>query len=76
MQIKAEPSLQWPQPMLALVEGRDISKYCRFHQDHKHCTDECRHLKGQIETLIGQGKLRKIVRKMLLIHGQKLLIHN
>ena len=43
MQIKDEPSLQWRQHMLALVEGRDKSKYCRFHQDHEHCTDECKH---------------------------------
>ena len=35
MQIKDEPSFQWPQPMLALVEGRDISRYSKFHQDHK-----------------------------------------
>ena len=52
MQIKDEPSLQWPQHMLALVEGRDKSKYCRFHQDHRHRNDECRHMKKQIETLI------------------------
>ena len=43
MQIKDEPSLQWPQHMLALVEGRDKNKYYRFHQDHEHCTNECKH---------------------------------
>ena len=55
--------MQWPHPILALVEGRDKSKYCRFHQDHRHHTDECRHLKKQIGTLIHQGKLQKFVRK-------------
>ena len=39
MQIKDGPSSQWPQPMLVLVEGLDISKYCRFHQYHEHCID-------------------------------------
>nr|XP_023898138.1 uncharacterized protein LOC112010012 [Quercus suber] len=35
-----------------------------FHQDHKHRTDECGHLKDHVETLIQQGKLQKYVRKM------------
>ena len=57
MQIKDEPSLQWPRPIHAPAEVRDKGKYYRFHQDHGHCTDECRHLKDQVETLIRQGKL-------------------
>ena len=61
MQIKVEPSLQLPRPIHALVEVRDKSKYCKFHQDHGHHTDECRHLKDQLETLIRQEKLQKFV---------------
>ena len=57
MQIKDEPSLQWPRPIQAPAEVRDTSKYCRFHQDHGHHTNECRHLKDQVKTLIRQGKL-------------------
>ena len=45
--------------LLALTEGRDISRYCRFHQDHRHCTDECRNLKWQIEK-DGCGSLYEI----------------
>ena len=52
MQIKDEPSFQWPQPMFALAEGRDISRYSKFHQDHGHRIDKCRHLKWQIDTSI------------------------
>lgn len=52
MQIKDEPSMQWPRPIHAPTEVRDKSKYCRLHQDHGHRTDECRHLKNQVETLI------------------------
>ena len=52
MQIKEEPSLQWPKTIHAPVEVRDKSKYCRFHQNHRHRTSECRHLKDQVETLI------------------------
>jgi len=57
MQIKDEPSLQWPKPIYAPIEVRDKKKYCRFHQDHRHHIDECRHLKDKVEILIRQGKL-------------------
>ena len=64
MQIKDEPTLQWPRPIHAPAEVRDKSKYCKFHQDHRHHTKKCRHQKDQVETLIRQGKLQKFVRRM------------
>ena len=63
MQIRDDPSLQWPKPISALAKRRDKNKYYRFHQDHGHRIDECRHLKDQVETLIRQGKLQNYVRK-------------
>ena len=57
MQIRDDSYLQWPKPISTLVERRDKSKYCRFHQDNGHRTDDYRHLKDQVETLIQQGKL-------------------
>ena len=56
MQTKDKTFLQWPRPIYAPVEVKDKSKYYRFHQDHRHRIDECRHLKDQVETLIRQGK--------------------
>ena len=64
MQIRDDPSLQWPKPISTSLERRDKSKYCRFHQDHRHSTDEYRHLKDQVETLIQQGKLQKYIKKI------------
>nr|XP_023926075.1 uncharacterized protein LOC112037471 [Quercus suber] len=52
IQIRDDPFLQQPKPISTPVERRDKSKYYRFHQDHRHRTDECRHLKDQVETLI------------------------
>ena len=57
MQIRDDPSLQWLKLISTPLERRNKSKSCRFHQDHGHHTDECRHLKDQVETLIRQGKL-------------------
>ena len=37
------------------------NKYCRFHRNHGHDTDECFDLKQQIENLIRQGKLRNFL---------------
>ena len=42
---------------------RDKNKYCRFHKDHGHNTEECRDLKEQIEELIRKEKLQKYVKK-------------
>ena len=42
---------------------RDKKKYCRFHRDHGHLTEECRDLKEQINELIQKGKLQRYMKK-------------
>ncbi|GAV61359.1 hypothetical protein CFOL_v3_04886, partial [Cephalotus follicularis] len=53
--------IQWPAPLRSPANKRDSSKYCRYHRDHGHDTEECRQLKNQIEDLIHKGHLRKYV---------------
>ena len=49
MQIKDDPSLKWPKRMKGDPSKRKKSKYCHFHCDLGHDTDECYDLKQQIE---------------------------
>ena len=61
MQIKDDPSLKWPEKMKGDPNKRNRSKYCYFHRDHGHDTDECFDLKQQVENLIRQGKLKSFL---------------
>ncbi|KAL5557896.1 hypothetical protein UlMin_034107 [Ulmus minor] len=44
------------------LNRRDNTKYCRYHRDIGHITEECRVLKDEIERLIQRGQLRNYVR--------------
>ncbi|GJY00143.1 reverse transcriptase domain-containing protein [Tanacetum coccineum] len=54
-----------PPPMTTPVEKRNNNKFCEFHGEVGHNTDECMHLKRQIEKLIKAGKLSHDIRKGL-----------
>ena len=45
MQIKDEHYLRWSRPLHSSPNVRDKNKYCRFHKDHGHYTEDCRDLK-------------------------------
>ena len=57
MEIRDEPPLKWPRPLHSSPSIHDKRKYCRFHKDHGHYTEDCKDLKEQIEELIRKGKL-------------------
>ena len=56
-QIKDEHYLKCLRPLHSSLNVRDKKKYCCFHRDHGHLTEECMDLKEQIEELIQKGKL-------------------
>ncbi|RZS20038.1 hypothetical protein BHM03_00052512 [Ensete ventricosum] len=48
--------------MKSYSERHDKRRYCRFHREYDHDTEECRDLQYQIEDLIQCGHLRRYVR--------------
>nr|GEV64709.1 hypothetical protein [Tanacetum cinerariifolium] len=55
---------QPPPPMVTPVEKRSSNKFCDFHNDKGHSTDECMQLKKQIEELVRAGKLSHLIKEI------------
>ena len=56
-----EKFLRWPSQMKKDPAKKDSTKYCEFHRDHGHRTDDCIKLRKEIEYLIRRGQLRRFV---------------
>ncbi|KAL5540592.1 hypothetical protein UlMin_043541 [Ulmus minor] len=52
----------YPPGIRTPANKRGNTKYCRFHRDTGHTTEECRVLKDEVERLIQRGQLREYVR--------------
>ncbi|XP_057975258.1 uncharacterized protein LOC131162671 [Malania oleifera] len=63
MQIRKKDYISWPKPMRTPLHKRNMSKFCTFHRDHGHDTQECIQLKKEIEVLIRRGHLSKFIKK-------------
>jgi hypothetical protein len=55
--IKGDPAFRWPPKMKADPFKRDLSKFCEYHADHGHLTEDCISLRREIEVFIQNGKL-------------------
>nr|GEY98698.1 reverse transcriptase domain-containing protein [Tanacetum cinerariifolium] len=55
---------QPPPPMVTPVEKKSSNKFCDFHNDKGHSTDECMQLKKQIEELVRAGKLSHLIKEI------------
>ncbi|GJZ29780.1 reverse transcriptase domain-containing protein, partial [Tanacetum coccineum] len=49
-----------PPPMVTPAEKRDPNKYCEFHADTGHSTDECMQLRKQIDEMIKAVAKQKV----------------
>ncbi|GFY89059.1 hypothetical protein Acr_06g0009990 [Actinidia rufa] len=61
LEIKHEEFVKWPGKIKTDPQKRNRNKYCEFHRDHGHNTEDCFQLKEQIADLIKRGYLRKYV---------------
>ncbi|GJV89501.1 hypothetical protein Tco_1533439 [Tanacetum coccineum] len=50
--------------MTTPVEKRNASKFCEFHGEVGHNTDECVHLRKQIEEMLKAGKLSHLIKEL------------
>nr|GEZ64917.1 reverse transcriptase domain-containing protein [Tanacetum cinerariifolium] len=53
-----------PPQMTTPIKKRNSSKLCEFHTEVGYNTDECMHLKRQIEELIKAGKLSHVIKEL------------
>ncbi|GJS21474.1 reverse transcriptase domain-containing protein [Tanacetum coccineum] len=53
-----------PPPMMIPVKKRNNIKFCEFHIEVRYNTDECMHLKRQIEELLKNGKLSHVIKEL------------
>lgn len=64
MDIWEHPVLRWPstwapQPKKPMTYGN--GKLCKFHNEYGHGTEECSHLRDEIERLVRENRLNKYV---------------
>lgn len=64
MDIWEHPALRWPstwapQPKKPMTYGN--GKLCKFHNEYGHGTEECSHLRDEIERLVRENRLNKYV---------------
>ncbi|GKD09222.1 hypothetical protein Tco_1188907, partial [Tanacetum coccineum] len=53
-----------PPPMVTPADKRSSNKFCEFHNDKGHSTNECMQLKKKIEELVKAGKLSHFIKEI------------
>ncbi|GJU44950.1 reverse transcriptase domain-containing protein [Tanacetum coccineum] len=59
---KTARSFEPPPKMFGSKRSQDMSKYCHFHEDYGHDTNDCRHLRIQIQEAVNSGELSYLVK--------------
>ncbi|GJY42876.1 reverse transcriptase domain-containing protein [Tanacetum coccineum] len=59
---KVARSFEQPPRMFGSRRLRDMSKYCHFHEDHGHETNDCRQLRSHIEEAVKSGQLSHLMK--------------
>nr|GEU39734.1 reverse transcriptase domain-containing protein [Tanacetum cinerariifolium] len=53
-----------PPPMVTPIEKRSSNKFCEFHNDKGHSTDECVQIRKQIKELVRASKLSHFIKEI------------
>ncbi|XP_059441975.1 uncharacterized protein LOC132174318 [Corylus avellana] len=61
MEIRRDPAFKWPSKLKGDPKRCDPQKYCEYHRDHGHLTEECITLRQEIENHIRNGRLVKFL---------------
>ncbi|GKA03234.1 hypothetical protein Tco_0676015 [Tanacetum coccineum] len=59
---KVAKTFEQPPRFLESKRSKDTSKYCHFHEDHRHDTNQCQELRHQIEEAIKSRQLAHLVK--------------
>ncbi|GKD48121.1 hypothetical protein Tco_1277097 [Tanacetum coccineum] len=51
-----------PPPLIGTPEKQNLNKFCDYHRDRGHNTNDCYQLKKQIEEVVASGKLAHLVK--------------
>ncbi|XP_074351761.1 uncharacterized protein LOC141690903 [Apium graveolens] len=62
MEINKDKEFKWPKPLRGDLVKRDKSRYCRYHKDVGHDTDNYRQVKDEIEYLIRRAKFGRFTK--------------
>ncbi|KAK1363125.1 hypothetical protein POM88_038686 [Heracleum sosnowskyi] len=63
-EIKRKPGFVRPARMKMPDYKKNGNKYCDYHQDKGHNTDECSHLKKLVKKMINDGELNQFVKDL------------
>ncbi|KAJ9566630.1 hypothetical protein OSB04_002596, partial [Centaurea solstitialis] len=58
---KIDANVRWPKKSDKPSKDKDQNKWCDFHDDHGHTTDECISLKKEISYLKSKGHLKGLI---------------
>ncbi|GKV01686.1 hypothetical protein SLEP1_g14226 [Rubroshorea leprosula] len=64
LEIKNKMDLRRPGPMRTAAATRDHTRYCDFHQDHGHTTEQCNSLRSELESLAQKGMLNEYIQRV------------
>ncbi|GJW78680.1 hypothetical protein Tco_0140362 [Tanacetum coccineum] len=54
-----------PSPLIETPEKQNLNKFCDYHGDRGHNTNDCYQLKRQIEEVVASGKLAHLVKNII-----------